>query len=138
MMAKQLSNSPDDRFVRSLRLMAVGAMMCVLGAAARADEKKDNAKLIQGKWEVIAAHEGGPPKGGTVEFTKDGKLKVSGEQNGMKMDFDGTYKVDGNKMVLTFKIGDNEQSVTITIDKLDETTCITTSEHGKVELKRKK
>ena len=98
----------------------------------------DNAKLIQGKWEVIAAHEGGPPKGGTVEFTKDGKIKVSGEQNGMKMEFDGTYKVDGKKMVLTFKIGDTEQAVNITIDKLDETTCVTTSDQGKVELKRKK
>jgi uncharacterized protein (TIGR03066 family) len=112
--------------------------VCLLGAAARADEKKDNAKLIQGKWEVTAAHEGGPPKGGTVEFTKDGKMKVSGEHNGMKMEFGGTYKVDGNKLVLTFKMGDDEQSVTITIDKLDETTCVTTSEHGKVELKRKK
>src|SRR5262245_43582989 len=116
--------------MNALRLMAVGAIVCLLGAAARADEKKDNAKLIQGKWDVTAAHEGGRPKGGTGEYTKDGKLKVSGEQNGMKMEFDGTYKVDGNKMVLTFKIGDNEQSVTITIDKLDETTCVTTSEHG--------
>ena len=118
--------------------MAVGAIVCLLGPAARADEKKDNAKLIQGKWEVTAAHEGGPPKGGTVEFTKDGKMKVTGEHNGMKMEFGGTYKVDGNKLVLTFKMGDDEQSVTITIDKLDETTCVTTSEHGKVELKRKK
>ena len=137
-MAKQLSKLRNDRFVGGLPLLAVGAMMCFLGAAARADEKKDNAKLIQGKWEVIASHEGGPPKGGTVEFTKDGKIKVSGEQNGMKMEFDGTYKVDGKKMVLTFKIGDTEQAVNITIDKLDETTCVTTSDQGKVELKRKK
>ena len=118
--------------------MVVGAIVCLLGTAARADEKKDNAKLIQGKWEVVAAHEGGPPKGGTVEFTKDGKLKISGEQNGMKMEFGGTYKVNGDKLVLTFKIGDSEQAVTITIDKLNEKTCITSSEHGKVELKRKK
>src|SRR5262245_6718579 len=137
-MATQLSKCSDGRFVRGLQLMEIGAMMCFLGAAARADEKKDNAKLIQGKWEIVATHEGGPPKGGIAEFTKDGKLKVSGEQNGMKMEFEGTYKVDGNKMVLTFKIGDNEQSVTIKIDKLDETTCVTTSDQGKVELKRKK
>ena len=53
--------------MNALRLMALGAIMCLLGAAARADEKKgDNAKLILGKWEVTAAHEGGPPKGGTV------------------------------------------------------------------------
>ena len=56
----------------------------------------------------------------------------------MKMEFGGTYKVNGDKLVLTFKIGDSEQAVTITIDKLNEKTCITSSEHGKVELKRKK
>ena len=56
----------------------------------------------------------------------------------MKMEFDGTYKVNGNKMVLTFKFGDNETPVNLTIDKLDETTCIATGEQGKVELKRKK
>ena len=137
-MMQQLSKLQGVRLIRGLRLLAVGAIACLFGAAALADEKKDNAKLIQGKWEVVAAHEGGPPKGGTVEFTKDGKLKVAGEQNGMKMEFDGTYKVNGNKIVLTFKFGDNEQSVTITIDKLDEKTCITTSDQGKVELKRKK
>jgi uncharacterized protein (TIGR03066 family) len=137
-MAKQLGSSRDGRLVRALPLVAVGAIVCLLGAAARADDKKDNAKLIQGKWEVVAAHEGGPPKGGIVEFTKDGKIKVTGEQNGMKMEFDGTYKVNGNKMVLTFKFGDNETPVNLTIDKLDETTCITTGEQGKVELKRKK
>lgn len=137
-MAKQLNKLPDGRFGRGLRLMAVGAIVCLFGTAALADGKKDNAKLIQGKWDVVAAHEGGPPKGGTVEFTKDGKIKVSGEQNGMKQEFEGTYKVNGNKMVLTFKIGDNERPVDLTIEKLDETTCVTTSSAGKVELKRKK
>src|SRR5262245_1572764 len=135
-MAKQLGN-----FGRFVGFMAVGAIVCLLGTARAEDkkeEKKDNAKLIQGKWEVTASHEGGPPKGGIVEFTKDGKLKVGGEQNGMKMEFEGTYKVKGGEIVLTFKIGDNEQSITIKIDKLDETTCITSNENGKVELKRKK
>jgi uncharacterized protein (TIGR03066 family) len=126
--------------MKNLYLPAAMAVVCLLAAVVAADEKKaDNAKLIIGKWEVTASHEGGPPKGGTVEFTKDGKLKVSGEQNGMKMDFDGTYKFDGEKkLILTFKFGDNETPVNLTIDKLDETTFITSSEHGKVELKRKK
>lgn len=91
-----------------------------------------------GTWDIIKSHEGGPPKGGVVEFTKDGKIKVSGEQNGMKQAFEGTYKIDGKKMVLTFKIGDSENSVDLTIDRLDETTFATTSKNGKVELTRKK
>jgi len=125
--------------MKAMKLLAVGVVLCLLGSSAAADEKKpDNAKLAVGTWEVIKSHEGGPPKGGVVEFTKDGKIKVSGEQNGMKVEFDGTYKFDGNKLVLTFKIGDSEQPVELTIDKLDEKTFATTSKNGKVELARKK
>jgi uncharacterized protein (TIGR03066 family) len=125
--------------MKAMKLLAVGVVVCLLGSPADADEKKtDNAKLAVGTWEVIKSHDGGPPKGGVVEFTKDGKIKVSGEQDGMKETFEGTYKIDGNKMVLTFKIGDKEQSVDLTIDKLDENTFATTSTNGKVELKRKK
>ena len=125
--------------MKAMKLLAVGVAFCLLGALAAADEKKaDNAKLAVGTWEVTKSHDGGPPKGGTVEFTKDGKIKVSGEQDGMKQAFEGTYKVDGTKLVLTFKIGDGEQSVDLTIDKLDEKTFATTSKNGKVELTRKK
>ncbi len=123
--------------MHALRLLAVGAVACLLATGARADEKKgDNAKLIVGTWEVTSAHPGGPPKGGTVEFTKDGKIKVTGEHDGQKEEFEGTYKLDGNKLVLKFKIGDDERPVDLTIDKLDDTTFVTTSTQGKVELKR--
>ena len=125
--------------MKGMNLLAVGVSLCLLGSSAAADEKQaDNAKLAVGTWEVTKSHDGGPPKGGVVEFTKDGKIKVSGEQDGMKQTFEGTYKVDGNKMVLTFKIGDSEQAIDLTIDKLDEKTFATTSKNGKVELTRKK
>jgi uncharacterized protein (TIGR03066 family) len=125
--------------MEAMKLLAVGVALGVLGPSAAAQDKKaDNAKLAVGTWEVTKTHDGGPPKGGVVEFTKDGKIKVSGEQGGMKQAFEGTYKVDGNKVVLTFKIGDSEQSVDLTIDKLDEKTFATTSKNGKVELTRKK
>jgi uncharacterized protein (TIGR03066 family) len=125
--------------MKAMKLLAVGVALCLLVLSATADEKKaDNAKLAVGTWEVTKSHDGGPPKGGVVEFTKDGKIKVTGEQNGMKQSFEGTYKIDGNKMVLTFKIGDNETPVDLTIDKLDAKTFATTSSQGKVELTRKK
>lgn len=123
--------------MKTMKLLAVGVALCLLSSAA-ADDKKADAKLAVGTWEVTKTHEGGPPKGGVVEFTKDGKIKVTGEQNGMKQSFDGTYKIDGAKMVLTFKIGDTEQPVELTIDKLDDKTFATTSSNGKVELTRKK
>src|SRR6516164_5566471 len=122
-----------------MKLLAVGVVFCLLGSLAVAEKKKaDNAKLAVGTWEVTKSHDGGPPKGGIVEFTKDGKIKVTGEQNGMKQSFEGTYKIDGAKMVLTFKIGDNETPVDLTIDKLDDKTFATTSKNGKVELTRNK
>ena len=124
--------------MKAMKLLAVGVALYLLGSSAAADDKKaDNAKLAVGAWQVTKSHDGGPPKGGIVEFTKDGKIKVSGEQDGMKQTFEGTYKIDGNKMVLTFKFGDSEQSVDLTIDKLDEKTFATTSKNGKVELTRK-
>jgi uncharacterized protein (TIGR03066 family) len=125
--------------MKAMNLLAVGVALCLPASPTADDEKKpDNAKLAVGTWEVTKTHDGGPPKGGVVEFTKDGKIKVSGQQDGAKQTFEGTYKIDGNKMVLTFKIGDTEQSVDLTIDKLDETTFATTSTQGKVELTRKK
>ena len=125
--------------MKALKLLAIGVVFCLLGSVATAEEKKaDHVKLAVGTWEVTKSHDGGPPKGGVVEFTKDGKMKITGEQDGMKLSFDGTYKIDGNKLVLTFKIGDKEQPVDLTIDKLDEKTFATTSKNGKVELTRKK
>jgi uncharacterized protein (TIGR03066 family) len=125
--------------MKAMKLLTVGVVFCLLASSAVAEKKKaDNAKLAVGTWEVTKSHAGGPPKGGVVEFTKDGKIKVTGEQNGMKETFEGTYKIDGTKMVLTFKIGDNETPVDLTIDKLDEKTFATTSSQGKVELTRKK
>ena len=125
--------------MKAMKLLTVGVVFCLLGSLAVAEKKKaDNAKLAVGTWEVTKTHDGGPPKGGVVEFTKDGKIKVAGEQNGMKQSFEGTYKIDGAKMVLTFKIGDNETPVDLTIDKLDDKMFATTSSQGKVELTRKK
>jgi uncharacterized protein (TIGR03066 family) len=123
--------------MKTVKLLAVALVLCLIGSAV-ADENTDNARLAVGTWEVTKSHEGGPPKDGVVEFTKDGKIKVSGEQNGMKVTFDGKYKIDGKKMTLTFKIGEKEQDVELTIDKLDEKTFASSSKEGKVELTRKK
>lgn len=126
--------------MKTTKMLAAGVVLCLVGSPALGEEKKaDNAKLAVGTWEVTRTHEGGPPKGGAVEFTKDGKIKVSAEKDGVKQSFDGTYKIDGTKLVLTFKVGDKElPPVDLTIDTLDEKTFATTSKAGKVELTRKK
>lgn len=126
--------------MNAMKMLAIGIALCLLGSSAAAEDKKtaDLGQHAVGMWEVVKTHEGGPPKGGTVEFTKDGKIKVAGEQDGKRMEFDGTYKINGNKMILNFKIDGKEVPVELTIDKLDENTFATTSKEGKVELTRKK
>ena len=127
-----------------LRLLAVGIVVGLLSASARAEEKKedkkiDYAKMIVGKWEAIKAGEGTIPVGTVVEFTKDGKLKIAGKKDDVEIALEGTYKVEGNKFTFKMKIGDEEKEQTITITKLTETEMATKNKDDQVvELKRKK
>src|SRR5262245_48400445 len=126
--------------MRAIRLLAIAVVVGLLGATAGADEKKaEFAKLIVGKWEVTTNTEGkGPPKGAIIEFTKDGKLHITVENNGEKKTMDGTYKLDGDKMTATHKDGDKERTAEITINKIDNTTmAITGPENIMIEFTRK-
>jgi uncharacterized protein (TIGR03066 family) len=122
--------------MKTLNLLAVGLVVCVFGAGLRAEEKVNYAKLIVGKWEVTKADEGTLPVGSLVEFTKDGVVKVTvGDAN---MTLEGKYKVEGDKFTVTFKIGDEEKSNTITITKVSEKELATKDKDGKaVECKKK-
>jgi uncharacterized protein (TIGR03066 family) len=121
-----------------LRLLAASAIVCLIGSAARAEEKIDYAKMIVGKWEVTTADEG-LPKGSIVEFTKDGKLKVTGKKDETELSFDGTYKLEKNTFTFKIKVGEEEHSETITIDKISDKAMTTSNKAGKVvELTKKK
>ena len=128
-----------------LRLLVAGAVVCALTVGVRADEKKaddkkaDNAKLLVGAWEVAKADQGTVPVGSTVEFTKDGKIKVTHKQGDKTETLEGTYKVDGDKFSFEIKVGDNVNKKTITIKKISDTEMSTVDADGKtVELKKKK
>ena len=146
--------------MNAARLLTVSAIVCLAASFAAADDKKsDNAKLIVGKWEVTKADPETVGVGAVVEFFKDGKMKVAGADmtiegthkvSGDKVTIsfkagdqenkmEGTYKLKGDKFDITFKMGDNEHTDEIIIKKLDETTLSTTNKEGKaVELTRKK
>ena len=98
------------------------------GKIARADDKKDYAKKIVGKWEVTKADEGTLPKGTIVVFDKDGKFKAMENADAKDSVFEGTYTVDGEKFEV--KIGDNTHKMTIT--KLTDTELHTKDDDGKV------
>ena len=127
-----------------LRVLAVGIVVGLLSASARAEEKKevkkiDYAKMIVGKWEATKVAEESISVGTIVEFTKDGKFKLAGKMGDMELAFDGTYTIDGDKFTFKGKFGDNETEQTITITKLTETEMVTTNKADKVvEFKRKK
>src|SRR5438105_1659650 len=112
-----------------LRLLVAGAVVCALTVAAGAEEKKaDNAKLLVGSWEVVKADKGTVDVGSIVEFTKDGKMKVTHKKDGKEEVGEGTYKIDGEKFSFALKIGDNDVKKTITIKKISETEMTTTDE----------
>jgi uncharacterized protein (TIGR03066 family) len=125
--------------MKALRMCAAIAVVCLVGAGVRAEDKADNAKLIVGKWELTKVEEGGLPKGTVIEFTKDGKVKVTAKMDDKDNVFEGTYKVEGDKLNVTMKIGDDEHKQTITLLKLTDTAMHTKNMEGKMsELTKKK
>jgi len=124
--------------MNAMKLLAVGAVVCLLGSGVRAEDKVDYAMMLVGKWEVAKADEGTVPVGTTIEFTKDGKMKIGGKKDDKEMSFEGTYTVKDNTFTFKLKIGEDEQSQTITITKISKTEASTENKEGKkVELKKK-
>ena len=125
-----------------LRLMATGLLAVGMVVAARAEDKKADAKdKIVGVWEVVKADktEGVPPVGTVIEFTKDGKMKVTHKnKEGKEETAEGTYTIDGQKLMVTIKFGDKEAKHTVTLKKLTDTELVGEGEKGTAEFKRKK
>ncbi len=124
--------------MNKLRLLVGGVVVLALTVGARAEEKKDNAKLLLGSWEATKADEGTLPVGAVVEFAKDGKMKVTIKMDGKEVAHDGTFKLDGDKFTIAMKMGDNEVKHTITIKKISDKELVTENEGGKgVTFKKK-
>jgi len=112
------------------------AVVLVLAATAGAEDKaeKIDGKLLVGKWEPTEA-----PKGAKVliEFTKDGKVSYAVSGEGKEFKLDGTYKVEGNKVLVTMKVGDKETTKTRTVSKLTETEMVSKDDKGKEDTLKK-
>jgi uncharacterized protein (TIGR03066 family) len=93
-------------------LLGCALVLGMAGAIAAAEDKIDAKKLL-GKWE-------NKDQKLTVEFLKDGKVSVAGGE----FKAEGTYKVDGNKLMLTVKFGDAETKMTRTVSKLTDTELV--------------
>jgi uncharacterized protein (TIGR03066 family) len=121
--------------------LAVGLLACgAVTGPARGQEKKTNKEKIVGNWELVKTEEPLPPGIKlVVNFSKDGKMKVTATIMGMTRDQEGTYKVEGDKLHTAQKQGDKEMKETDTIKTLDDKQLITVNAKGqKTEFKRAK
>ena len=121
-----------------LRLMGAGVLVCVLAVGIRAGDEKGNPKLV-GKWKVVKASPGTFPLGTVLDLSKDDKVKVLGKRDGKEFIHEGTYQVDGAKIVITVKVAGEKQKHLLTITKISDTEMVT--DHGgggTIEFKKEK
>jgi uncharacterized protein (TIGR03066 family) len=97
--------------------------------------KSSNAEKIVGSWEFTR---GEMSAGSVVEFTREGKFKMTGTLEGKVITVEGSYKVEGDKITITRREGSKEATETGTIKTLNETTLITRDEQGKIDEFKKK
>jgi uncharacterized protein (TIGR03066 family) len=120
--------------------IAVGVFLIGNGSAQEKKEPTNKEKII-GVWELTKPGEGGKlPVGATMEYTRDGKIKMTGNADGKEFMFDGTYVVEGNKLTAILKTSDREEKGTLTIKELTDKVLVTEDDVGRrvMEFKRKK
>ena len=112
-----------------MRMLFGFAMTAVLmfAAGSAADDKIDAKKLV-GKWEPKDAKKEIKM---VMEFTKDGKLNVTADADGKDFTIMGTWKLDGNKLTLQLKAGENEIKDTVTLSKLTDDEMVGESDTKK-------
>jgi uncharacterized protein (TIGR03066 family) len=111
-----------------LRLVGTSVIACMLAVGIWAADEKDNAKMVVGKWKVVKASPGTFPLGTVLDLSKDDMVKVIGKRDDKEFIHEGTYQIDGAKIVITVKVAGEEQKHTLTITKINDTEMVT--DHG--------
>jgi uncharacterized protein (TIGR03066 family) len=127
---------------RSLLLACFAAGLVVSAAAAAEDDKDkapDKAKIV-GTWVLVKADsKNTPPPGTVVEFTKDGKMKITVTVEEKKLTLNGSYAIEGDKLKTKVTSPDGQESSdTDTITKLtDKELSLKDTKGQKTEFKKK-
>ena len=95
-----------------------------------ADDKLDAKKLV-GKWVPKEPKKG--EESMVMEFSKDGKLTVTGDMGGKELKLDGTYKLEGDKLSFELKFAGETIKETVTLTKLTDDEMTGKDKDGKVE-----
>jgi uncharacterized protein (TIGR03066 family) len=117
-----------------MRALCSALTICLLclSAQAQAQAEKKNADKLVGTW-VVSKSKNIPP-GATLEFTRDGKLKVMVKVEGNTINAEGTYKVEGSTFTATVRGPDGkEKTEKIKIKELTDKKLVTENERGEVD-----
>jgi uncharacterized protein (TIGR03066 family) len=127
--------------MKLLPLASVACLMLGLTAASWADTKKDadkkasNKDKIIGTWEAIS---GELPKGTLVEFTKDGKVTITGKIGEKVLTVEAIYEIDGDNLKTSHKEKGKEVKETMKIISLTDKELIAKDDQGKLNKFKKK
>lgn len=91
----------------------------------------DTAKRLVGVWEVTKGEDA--PPGATLEFTKDGKMKLRAKVKEKEMKLEGTYEIKKDQIHSTLSFGGKSSTKIHTIKKLTDKELILMPEGGSVE-----
>lgn len=131
-----------------MNVLRWGLVICLvagLAAGRAAAKEKTNKEKIVGLWELSKGET--VPEGSTMEFTKDGKVKMTINDKGKEVKMEAKYKVDEDKLSLTLLGPDGkvlkgpdgkEAKETVTITKLTDKEFEVKDKNGKVDKFTKK
>ena len=107
------------------------ALALAFSTSVAQEKGKIDGKLLIGKWTPKEDKKGGA--GMTLEFMKDGKLAIAIEGGGKSEKVDGTYKLDGDKLVVSLTYEGAKKEETLTVKKLTDAELETADSKGKTD-----
>jgi len=122
----------------SVAIYAAGKAVTIQPGEQLEPEKKElsNKEKIIGTWELTKS-DGDVPVGSILEFTKDGKLKLTAKIDGKEVNLTQNYAVDGDKLS-TSDLNRVDGWITTKIKKLTDTELVIQVLNGTPEFRRKK
>jgi len=109
----------------------VVALAVFLGLTFVLTAGSDTAKKLVGVWEITNNKDA--PPGATVEFTRDGKMKLRANVGEKELKIDGTYELKDDAVVTKLSVGGKTKTESNKIRKLTEKELVIVDEKGKVE-----
>jgi uncharacterized protein (TIGR03066 family) len=117
-----------------IALLIFGVVATLRGGPEDEKKRKGNREKLIGVWEFVNPKE--LPRGSTLEFTNDGKLKLTYQPDPEKERdkytvIPGTYKVEKGMINVSMPGADGkDQKQTLKIIELTESTLVTKDEKG--------